>query len=189
MTGNGARGAVLGVLADARAEHPCAQTSRDTADKVNRRGACKVMEAQLCQPAAAPNPVTGDGVDDQADGGGVAAVGTELCALCHGAGNNGGGRCAEHRLEHGVDPDRQRAEIIAAADERVKPADECAGACEHHAEAHKPVAGRTDTKIHHILHQNIAGIFGAGQACLAQGKARLHKEHQKRGNQCPCYIC
>ena len=53
----------------------------------------------------------------------------------------------------------------------------------------RQVAGCTDTKIHHILHQNIAGIFGAGQACLAQGKACLHEEHKKRCNQCPCNVC
>ena len=37
--------------------------------------------------------------------------------------------------------------------------------------------------------QNIAGVFSAGQASFTQSKACLHKEHQKRRNQCPCYIC
>ena len=189
VAGDGARRARLVVLANAGAEHPGAEAGRDAADKVDRRGTCKVMEAELRQPAAAPDPVAGDGVDDQADRGGVAAVGAELCALGHRAGNDGGGGRAEHRLEHRVDPDRQRAEVIAAADERVKPADERAGAGEHHAEADQPVAGCADAKIHHILHQNIAGVFSAGQAGFTQSKACLHKEHQKRRNQCPCYIC
>ena len=125
----------------------------------------------------------------QADGGGVAAVGAELRALGHRAGDDGRGSGAEHSLEHRVDPDRQRAEVIAAADERIKPADERTGTGKHDAEADEPVARRTDTKIHHILHQNIAGIFCTGQAGLAQGKARLHEEHQKRRNQCPCNVC
>ena len=179
----------LVVFADAGAEHPGAQAGRDAADEVNCGGAGKIMEAELCQPAAAPDPVAGDGVDDQADGGGVAAVGAELRALGHRAGDDGRGSGAEHSLEHRVDPDRQRAEVIAAADERIKPADERTGTGKHDAEADEPVARRTDTKIHHILHQNIAGIFCTGQASLAQGKARLHEEHQKRSNQCPCNVC
>ena len=170
-------------------EHPRAQTGGDAADEVDGRGTGEVMEAELRQPAAAPDPVAGDGVDDQADGGGVAAVGAELRALGHRAGDDGRGGSAEHGLEHRVDPDGQRAEIVAAADERVKPADQRAGTGEHDAEADKPVAGRTDTKIHHILHQNIAGIFGAGQACLAQGKACLHEEHEECCNKCPCNVC
>ena len=189
MAGDGARGARLVVLANAGAEHPGTQAGRDAADKVDRRGTGKVVEAELCQPAAAPDPVAGDGVDDQADGGGVAAVGAELRALGHRAGDDGRGSGAEHSLEHRVDPDRQRAEVIAAADERIKPADERTGTGKHDAEADEPVARRTDTKIHHILHQNIAGIFCTGQASLAQGKARLHEEHQKRCNQCPCNVC
>ena len=74
---------------------------------------------------------------------------------------------AEHGLEHRVDPDRQRTEVIAAADERVKPADECAGTGEHDAETDDPVTGCTDAKIHHVFHQDIAGVFSAGQACFA----------------------
>lgn len=122
------------------------------------------MEAKLCQPAAAPDPVAGDGVDDQADGGGVAAVGAELRALGHRAGDDGRGSGAEHSLEHRVDPDRQRAEVIAAADERIKPADERTGTGKHDAEADEPVARRTDTKSI-IFFIRILPVFlhGSGQ--------------------------
>ena len=147
------------------------------------------MEAQLAEPAAAPDPVTGDGVDDEADGRRVEAVGAELGALCHGAGNDGGGGGAEHSLEHHVDPQRQAAEIVAALDERIKTADEGAGARKHHTEADQPVAGRADTEVHHILHQNIAGILGTGQARFAKGEACLHEEDHERRNQCPCNVC
>ena len=136
------------------------------------------MESELCQPAAAPDPVAGDGVDDQADGGGVAAVGAELRALGHRAGDDGRGSGAEHSLEHRVDPDRQRAEVIAAADERIKPADERTGTGKHDAEADEPVARRTDTKIHQILHDNVTGILCSGESCLYHSESRLHKEYK-----------
>ena len=167
VAGDGAGLAVLAVFADAGAQHPGAQAGGDAAHEVDGRGTGEIMEAQLGKPAAAPDPVAGDGVDDEADGRRVDAVGAELGALGHGAGDDGGGGSAEHRLEHYVDPQRQAAEIVAAPDERVKPADEGAGAGEHHTEAHQPEAGCADTKIHHILHQNIAGVFGTGQARFA----------------------
>ncbi len=146
------------------------------------------MEAQLAQPAAAPDPVARDGVDDQADGCRVNAVGAELGALSHGAGDDGGGGGAEHSLEHHVDPQRQGAEVVAAPDERVKAADQSAGAAKHNAEADDPIAGSADTKIHHILHQNIAGIFGSCQASFTQCKASLHEEDHERCNQRPGYV-
>ena len=177
--------AVLAIFADAGTEHPGTQAGGNTAHKVDRRGTGEIMEAQLSQPAAAPDPVAGNGIDDQADGGGVAAVGAELGALSHRAGNDGSCCGAEHGLEHRIDPDRQGSEIVAALDERVKPADQRAGAGKHDAETHQPVAGRADTEVHHILHQNIAGVLGTSKARLAQSKACLHKEHQERRNQCP----
>ena len=164
MAGDGPGLAVLAVFADAGAQHPGAQAGGDAAHEMYGGGTGEVMEAQLRKPAAAPDPVAGDGIDDEADGRRVDAVGAELGALGHGAGNDGGRRGAEDGLEHHIHPQRQAAEIVAALDEGVKPADEGAGTREHHAEAHQPEAGGADTKIHHILHQNIAGVFGTGQA-------------------------
>ena len=106
MAGNGVRLAVLVVLADAGTQHPCAQQSDDTAHIVDCCRACKIMEAHALQPAAAPHPVAADGVDHQRDRSRINAVSLEVGALGHGAGNDGGGRCAEHGLEHDVDPQR-----------------------------------------------------------------------------------
>ena len=83
MAGDSPCLAVLAVFADAGTEHPGTQAGGNTAHKVDRRGTGEIMEAQLSQPAAAPDPVAGNGIDDQADGGGVAAVGAELGALSH----------------------------------------------------------------------------------------------------------
>lgn len=51
------------------------------------------------------------------------------------------------------------AEVVAAPDEGVKPADQRAGAAEHQAEAHDPEAGCPDTKIYHILHENMMDFW------------------------------
>jgi len=66
----------------------------------------KVVEAHPLKPAAAPHPVAADGVDHQRNGCGVDAVGFEVGALGHGAGDDGGCRCAEDSLEHDVHPQR-----------------------------------------------------------------------------------
>ena len=166
---------ILIELTDTGSQQFCTDQSGNTTYHVDRTRSCEIMEAKLCQPAAAPDPVAGDGVDDQADGGGVAAVGAELRALGHRAGDDGRGSGAEHSLGTPRRPRPQRAEVIAAADERIKPADERTGTGKHDAEADEPVARRTDTKVHHILHQNIAGIFCTGQPASHKAKPACMK--------------
>ena len=36
-----------------------------------------------------------------------------------------------------------------------------------------------------VLHDDITGVFSPGQACLAHGKARLHKKDQRGSQQHP----
>ena len=57
--------AVLAVLADAGPKDLGADQRADAADHVHGSGTGEVVEAQLSQPAAAPDPVAGDGVDEQ----------------------------------------------------------------------------------------------------------------------------
>ena len=187
VAGNGVGLAVLVVLADAGPQQGSAQHGDDTADVVDGCGTGKVMETHALQPAAAPHPVAADGVDHQRDGCGVDAVGFEVGALGHRTGNDGGGRCAEDGLEHDVHPQRDvEAQMgIIALNEGVEPADESAGAAEHQAEADEPVAGRADAKIHHIFHEHIAGVLGAGEACLAEREASLHEVDEERSYERP----
>ena len=114
VAGDGVGLAVFVVLADAGAKHCGAQQGDDAAHIVNGCGAGKIMEAHALQPAAAPHPMAADGVDHQRDHSGVNAVSFEVGALGHGAGDDGGGRCAEHGLEHDVDPQRDIKPQVAS---------------------------------------------------------------------------
>ena len=157
VAGDGVGLAVLVVLADAGTQQGRAQHGDDSADVVDGCRTGKVVEAHALEPAAAPHPVAADGVDHQRNGCGVDAVGFEVGALGHGAGDDGGCRCAEDSLEHDVHPQRDvEAQMrIITLNEGVEPADESAGAAEHQAEADEPVAGRADAKIHifDVLHK------------------------------------
>ena len=187
VAGNGVGVAVLIVLADAGAEHCGTQQGNHTAHIVNGCGTGKIMEAHALQPAAAPHPVAADGVDHQRDGSGINAVSLEVCALGHGAGHDGGCRGTEHSLEHDVHPQRDIKPQVAviALNERIEPADQRACAAEHQAEADDPVARCADAEVHHVFHQDVAGVFGAGKARLTQRKTGLHKVDQECRNQHP----
>ena len=186
---DGARLAVLAVLADARPQERGAEAGRHAADEVDRSRAGEVMEAELREPAAAPDPVTRDRVDDQADHRRVEHVGLEVRALGHRAGNDGGGRRAEHGLEQRVDPGGQRAEVVATLDERVEAADEGARAAEHDAEAEDPEYRGADAEVHEVLHQDVAGVLRAGKTGLAQREASLHEIDEERPDERPGHVC
>ena len=53
---------VFVVFTNTWAKNSSTNKSDDTAKTVNRCGTCKVMEAQVCKPAAAPCPVTSNRV-------------------------------------------------------------------------------------------------------------------------------
>src|SRR5699024_9397596 len=143
VAGDGVGFAVLVVLADPGAQHPGAQHGDDAAHVVHCGRAGEIVEPKARQPAAAPDPVAGDGVDQQRNGGGVDTVGLEVGALSHGAGDDGGGCGAENGLEHGVNPkgNIQPQMAVIPQHKGIKAADQGAGAAEHQPEAHQPVAG------------------------------------------------
>ena len=113
------------------------------------------METQLGQPAAAPDPVAGYRVNHQGDHQGVDAVGDELGALSHGAGDDGGRRGAEDSLEN---KERRQGHTvrkyggIVSPHHGIKAADQGARPAEHQPEAHRPVDRGTDAKVHEVFH-------------------------------------
>ena len=54
-------------LTDTCSEDFRADESGDTADHMDSAGACEIVEAELVEPAAAPNPVSLDGIDERGD--------------------------------------------------------------------------------------------------------------------------
>lgn len=180
MTRNCLRLAVLAVLADTRTKECSANQSSYAADHVYSSGAGKVMEAELSQPAAAPNPVAGNWINDRTDDHGIDAVRAELGSLCHSTGNDGRCGCTEHSLEN------QGGEAaLAAVGHEVKAADECTGAAEHDAKANQPINRRAERKVHQVFHDDVAGILGTGEAGFHHRKACLHKEYERRAEQRP----
>ena len=63
--------------------------------------------------------------------------------------------------------DVQTQVAVIALNEGIETADQCAGAAEHQAEADEPVTGRADAEIHHVFHQDVAGILCPGEAGFA----------------------
>ena len=178
----------LVILADTGTEHPGTNTGTHAANHMDCSGTGKIMEAQLTQPAAAPDPVAGNGINEQRNRSGVDTVGAELGTFCHRAGNNGGRGGAEHSLEDCKCPQRNAAgECVAVILQNagIQPADHGTAGTEHDAEAKQPEAGRTDTEVHQVFHQNVAGIFGPGETGFTQGKACLHEENQCGTQQYP----
>ena len=142
------------------------------------------MKAHLSEPAAAPNPMTGNRVDEQGDAQRVQAVCGELGTLCHRTGDNGCRGRTEYRLENQEckkrNAIRQNRRIISA-NHRIQ----FTAGTEHQAEANQPEYRCTDGKVHQVLHQDVAGVLRTGKTGLAHGKACLHEEHQSRTEQNP----
>ncbi|MPN50697.1 hypothetical protein SDC9_198329 [bioreactor metagenome] len=92
---------VFHVLADARPENRGADESSDAADHVDGRGTGEINVAEVREPALrVPNPTGFDRVDHKRDDRTVDAIGRELRALRHCAGDNRCRRGAEHEIEH-----------------------------------------------------------------------------------------
>ena len=144
------------------------------------------MEAKLCEPTAAPDPMTGNRIDDRRNNHRVNAVCREFGALCHRTGNNGRSSCTEYGLED------QGRPVVALTDnavsEEIKAAEERACRAEHDAEAEDPEDRRAEREVHQVLHNDVAGILCSGEAGLNHCEAGLHEEYQRRRNKRPAYV-
>jgi hypothetical protein len=80
-------------------EHPSSDEGRDAAHRVDDRGAGEVVKTEARQPAATPDPVADDGVDESRDEEGVGQVRNEFGALGHGTGNDRRHRPRENSLK------------------------------------------------------------------------------------------
>ena len=168
---------LLAELADTGAKDLGAHQSGDAAHHVNGAGAGKIVEAQLSQPAAAPDPVRLDGIDQGRDDAGVDAVTQEFGTLCHSAGDDGRRSGAEDQIEYEVGPVEAP---IGCEDIKAGLADQADQILtQQEAEADENEDHCTDTEVHQVLHDDVTCIFGAGKASFHHGKAGLHPEDQR----------
>ena len=148
------------------------------------------MEAELGEPAAAPDPVSGDRIDQERDQNGIDAVGGEFRTFSHRAGDDRRRGRTEDGLEEEVD--QRRIACIAGvivSDEEIRRADDAADVFpEHEPEAQDPENDGTKRKVHEILHDDVACILCSREPSLHHRKSRLHEEYQNSPQQCPCRI-
>ena len=185
------------VFAYARAEDGRADERRYAADHMDRAGAGVVMEAELTEPAAAPDPVGLDGIDDEAYHGGVDAVGGKFRSLGHGAGDYRRRRGAEDEVENEIAgagkslrgggyelleaAEKVEVRLAYEAEERIL--------AHHQRIAEQRKDDRPDAEVHEVLHDDVAGVFCPGKAGLHHGEARLHPEDERRAYQKPEFDC
>ena len=181
------------IFADARAQNQRPGQSRPAADRVHGGVPGEIHKAEIGQPAAAPDPVPDDGVDDQREHKGKEDERKVLDALGHRAGDDGGRRAAKHKLEKELAPERHggsqriviKAEVRAAQHKQMLGADEGVVAAEHQPPAQQHKAQRGHGKDDKVFGQDVDAVFGAGKARLHRGKAQVHKEHEDRRQQHP----
>ena len=137
------------------------------------------------QPAAAPYPVAGYGIYNQADYCTVNTVCAEFCTLCHCSGNNRGGSGAEHSIEGHVRPKRNGTGVIISCYKEINSSKKTVGASIHDSITDKVKYYRANCKIHQVFHNNVARVFCSGKARFHHGKAGLHKEYQRSAQQDP----
>ena len=84
-------------------------------------------------------------------------------------------------MKHGHLPDfNDKGELVELTDET----EEIVFAV-HDTVAKANENDRTNTEIHEVLHDDVAGVLGPGKAALHHGKAALHEEDQHSANQKP----
>ncbi len=176
-------GLILFKLAHAGAQDPGADKSGDAAHHMNGAGTGKIVEAHLREPAAAPDPVRFDGIDQCGDDSGVDTVGQKFCPFCHGAGYDGCGGGTEDQVKDEIGPVKI---CITGKDIKSRLSDQAHKVfTQQKAEANQDKDDGADTEIHEVFHQDIAGVFGAGKACFYHGESRLHPEYQGGADQEP----
>ncbi len=164
------------------------QTSETTHSVYEDRSG-EVIEAHAVQPATAPFPGTGDRVDDPSQEHGVNQVGAEFHTTGNCTGNDGRGGSGEGSLEQEVDLYVQRATgdffnrssfgtgNTTITDETIE------FTRVHDAVTNEEVQKNPKREVHHVLHQNVDGVFGVVQTGFQNGETSLHENNENRSQQ------
>ena len=175
----------------ARPKHDRTDEGDHAAHRVDNRAAGEVVEAQRAEPAAAPDPVNDNGVDENGDEGAIDQVADKIGALGHRAGGNGAGRGREGELE---EEHRQRRDIECAkrlahhvhAGHEQRSAEQAAVARpERDTETNHPPHNSREASVDEVFEQRIHGCCLPDHAGFQQRKPGLHEEDQEPGEQHP----
>src|SRR5215208_1001523 len=174
-------------LADPRAQEQRARQCGKRALVVDHGRAGEVLHPEPEEPAAAPDPVRGDGVD-QGERGSEDEVDPELRTLGHRAPDDRQRDAGEDDLEQVAGRARDGREEgvrrLADREQRVHRGHEAAGAddrvavAERDSEADRPVDQRADAEDQHVLARDVRGVLHPRQARLEEGEAGLHEHHE-----------
>ena len=176
MTGDGVDAAVLAVLSEARPEKEHAHERGPSAHAMHDRGTGEIVEAHSTQPAAAPDPMSGDGVHERYEQGREQDIGLELDALGHGARHNRRGGGGEHelkeelRLEGHARPCQcgkdalvtrgiRQGAVVGARQEETLQSKQCSAVAEHQPETRGPERERCDGEHDEVLGENVDRVF------------------------------
>ena len=148
------------------------------------------------QPAAAPDPVADERIDEGTDQEGINEIRGELRPLGHGTRDDCRRGPREDQLEHELGVERHRGpvqggedplvgvagrgRVVSPREEEPAKSHERVAVAEHDAEPDGPVGQRPEAEIHQVLHHDVVGVLRAGQSSFDVGESRLHPEHQER---------
>ena len=148
-------------------------------------GTGEIMEAEFRKPAAAPDPMTGNGIDQRAQYGAEDQIGGKFRPFRHGAGDDRRRGGAEDGLENQKSKGGIRSGVIPSH-QKVRCADEAeVGSAEHQTKAEHPKDHGAHAEIHHIFHYDVPGVFTLCQTGFHHAKAGLHKKDQSRTEEYP----
>ena len=127
--------------------------------------------------------MTGNRINHQTDDQAVNTIRKKFGTFCHGTGNDGGSSCTEDGLENEKSPERNAVRchgcsIIGFRGDTADLTEEAVAGSEHDTETDEPEDRGSDTEIHEVFHDDVAGIFCTGEAGLYHGKTGLHEEDQ-----------
>jgi hypothetical protein len=190
VTGDGHRASLIVVLAEARSEEQGPRQRRHRAGEVDDRRAGEVLHSELGQPAAAPDPVPHQRVDDASEDYREYHVHRELGPLEHRAPDDRQGHSAERHLEEELGRERDLGprepgvDVVDRACRRVeepalRPHDGVAGA-EGDREPHGPEQERCDREVHEYLRYHAPDVLHPREADLQHREPRLHEQDQDR---------
>ena len=162
------------------------------------RRASEIVETEVVEPAGTPLPRAGDGVAKGHQDRGVEHEARQLDALGDGTGDDGGGSGGEHGLEDEVRPIGvicvligQVGHIVVKADPALEGqhiGDEPIIARIHDVEATQGIGENTGRYNKEVLEEDVDRVLLPGQAGFERGKAQVHDENQRCGDENPQVI-